>query len=86
MKSPSPTPSASDIAGSPNSVLIGIAGSRQRLVTPCLVLDLDALALGSAVECVVPHCDPTVNLYDHFHCVRGDDMADVWPVDVRGAA
>lgn len=43
------------------------------------------LAIGSAVECIVPHCDPTVNLYDHYHCVRGDDLVDIWPVDARGA-
>ena len=35
--------SPSDRAGreSPNAPLIGVAGSRHRLVTPCLVLDLD---------------------------------------------
>ncbi|HXC53592.1 MAG TPA: DSD1 family PLP-dependent enzyme [Candidatus Limnocylindrales bacterium] len=44
-----------------------------------------SLPLGAAVECVVPHCDPTVNLYDHFHCVRGDTLVDLWPVDARGA-
>lgn len=44
-----------------------------------------ALAVGAAVECVVPHCDPTVNLYDHYHGVRGDTLVDLWPVDARGA-
>jgi len=43
------------------------------------------LEIGNAFECVVPHCDPTVNLYDHFHCVRGDDLVDLWPVGARGA-
>ncbi len=28
---------------------------------------------GDVVSCVVPHCDPTVNLYDRYHCVRGDN-------------
>lgn len=42
------------------------------------------LALGSVVECVVPHCDPTVNLYDHYHCVRGDTLVEIWPIDARG--
>jgi 3-hydroxy-D-aspartate aldolase len=44
-----------------------------------------SLPLGAAIECIAPHCDPTVNLYDHFHCVRGDDLVDIWPVDARGA-
>lgn len=44
----------------------------------------ERLAIGAAVEVVVPHCDPTVNLYDHYHCVRGDTLVDIWPVDARG--
>ncbi|MEJ1970449.1 MAG: DSD1 family PLP-dependent enzyme [Rhizomicrobium sp.] len=36
------------------------------------------------VACVVPHCDPTVNLYDRYHCVRGDVLEAIWPVDARG--
>jgi len=43
------------------------------------------LPLGAVVACVVPHCDPTVNLYDWYHCVRGDRLVDIWPVDARGA-
>ena len=39
---------------------------------------------GDVVECVVPHCDPTVNLYDFYHCVRGDTVVDIWPIDARG--
>lgn len=44
----------------------------------------ERLGLGQAVEIVVPHCDPTVNLYDLYHCVRGDVLVDIWPVDARG--
>ena len=44
----------------------------------------DALALGSCVECIVPHCDPTISLYDAYHVVRGDTLVDIWPVDGRG--
>lgn len=42
------------------------------------------LPLGHVVSCVTPHCDPTVNLYDCYHCVRGDVLVDIWPVDARG--
>ena len=45
----------------------------------------DRLPLGAAVECLTPHCDPTVNLYDCYHVVRGETMLDIWPVDARGA-
>ena len=40
--------------------------------------------LGAHIECVSPHCDPTVNLHDRFHVVRGDTLVDIWPVDARG--
>ena len=40
--------------------------------------------LGTIVECVVPHCDPTVNLHDFYHVLRGDTLVDIWPVDARG--
>jgi D-serine deaminase-like pyridoxal phosphate-dependent protein len=51
----------------------------------CVILPSgEDLALGSVVECVAPHCDPTVNLYDHYHCVRGDTLMEIWPIDARG--
>ena len=42
------------------------------------------LPLGRKVEFVTPHCDPTVNLHNVYHCVRGDRLVDIWPVDARG--
>lgn len=41
-------------------------------------------ALGERVTLVPPHCDPTVNLYDAYHVVRGDEVIAVWPVSARG--
>ena len=42
------------------------------------------LPLGATVTLVAPHCDPTVNLYDAYHVVRGDTLVDIWPVAGRG--
>ena len=46
-------------------------------------------ALGEAVWLVPGHCDPTVNLHDHYVCVRGGleagQVEAVWPVDARGS-
>lgn len=42
------------------------------------------LAIGDVVEFLTPHCDPTINLYDRYHCVRGDMLVEIWPVDARG--
>ena len=44
----------------------------------------DKPALGSSIECATPHCDPTVNLYDVYHVVRGDTLIDIWPIEGRG--
>jgi D-serine deaminase-like pyridoxal phosphate-dependent protein len=42
------------------------------------------LVLGSTVTLQVPHCDPTVNLYDFIHVVDGDTLVDLWPIEARG--
>jgi D-serine deaminase-like pyridoxal phosphate-dependent protein len=42
------------------------------------------LKVGDLVEFLTPHCDPTINLYDRYHVVRGDTLVDIWPVDARG--
>jgi 3-hydroxy-D-aspartate aldolase len=42
------------------------------------------LKVGDRIEFIPPHCDPTVNLYDHIHAVRGDRVEAVWPIAARG--
>lgn len=44
----------------------------------------DSLPIGSVVEFLTPHCDPTVNLYNYYHCVRGNTLVDIWPIEARG--
>jgi D-serine deaminase-like pyridoxal phosphate-dependent protein len=41
--------------------------------------------LGEVLRLIPGHCDPTVNLYDWLICIRGSEVADIWPVDARGA-
>ena len=40
--------------------------------------------LGTRIECVTPHCDPTVNLHDFYHVVEGDTLVEIWPIEARG--
>jgi 3-hydroxy-D-aspartate aldolase len=45
---------------------------------------------GDHVLLIPGHCDPTVNLHDHYICVRslhtpGAVVEDIWPVAARGA-
>jgi D-serine deaminase-like pyridoxal phosphate-dependent protein len=41
--------------------------------------------LGEKLLLVPGHCDPTVNLYDWFVCVRNGKVEALWPVTARGA-
>ena len=45
-------------------------------------------AIGDTVWLVPGHCDPTVNLHDHYVCVRGGlargTVEAVWPIEARG--
>ena len=43
------------------------------------------LDIGAKIELITPHCDPTVNLHSRYHCVRGDTLVEIWPVDARGS-
>ncbi|MEM9743086.1 MAG: DSD1 family PLP-dependent enzyme [Pseudomonadota bacterium] len=44
----------------------------------------DRIEPGAWLRAVTPHCDPTVNLYDELHVVRGERLVDIWPIDARG--
>jgi D-serine deaminase-like pyridoxal phosphate-dependent protein len=47
--------------------------------------DRAAAALGEKILLVPGHCDPTVNLYDWYVCVRGGRVEALWPIAGRGA-
>ena len=42
------------------------------------------IKIGDKVEIIVPHCDPTVNLYDNYYCIRNDKIEAVWEITSRG--
>ncbi len=42
-------------------------------------------ALGEKLLLVPGHCDPTINLYDWYVCVRGGFVVELWPITARGA-
>lgn len=42
------------------------------------------IKLGDRLEFVTPHCDPTVNLYNHLLLRRGEQVEGYWPVAGRG--
>ncbi len=64
-------------------------GDEHGILRPRAGASPDSLpALGETVWLVPGHCDPTVNLHDHYVCVRGGlqhgRVEAVWLVDARG--
>jgi 3-hydroxy-D-aspartate aldolase len=43
------------------------------------------LGLGDGIRLIPGHCDPTVNLYEWYVCVRGSRVEQLWPITARGA-
>jgi D-serine deaminase-like pyridoxal phosphate-dependent protein len=70
------------VKGCPAGSNYAIAGDEHGRVT--LPSGAAVPPLGQRVLCVVPHCDPNVNLYDFLHVCRGDQLVELWPIDARG--
>ena len=72
------------LRGAPDTAMFAFMGDEHgALIAPAIGATLRP---GDAVSLVVPHCDPTVNLYDFYHVVAGDTLVDIWPVSARGRA
>lgn len=70
--------------GAPETAFFAFMGDEHAaLIAPGIGTELQP---GDPVSLTVPHCDPTVNLYDSYHVVAGDTLVDIWPVSARGAA
>jgi D-serine deaminase-like pyridoxal phosphate-dependent protein len=39
--------------------------------------------IGDRLEFIVPHCDPSANLYDRIYACRGDKVDAIWPISAR---
>lgn len=40
-------------------------------------------SLGERIEFIVPHCDPSTNLYDRIYACRGEQVEAIWPIAAR---
>jgi len=69
------------VAGAPDGTLYAIISDEHGRLA---LGPGNALEVGAVITCAVPHCDPTVNLYDHYHVVRGDTLIAIWPIEARG--
>ncbi|MBI1188040.1 MAG: DSD1 family PLP-dependent enzyme [Alphaproteobacteria bacterium] len=68
------------VAGAPEGAKFVFMGDEHG----ALIARDHTFAHGAPVTLTAPHCDPTVNLYDAYHVVRGDTLIDIWPVSARG--
>jgi D-serine deaminase-like pyridoxal phosphate-dependent protein len=66
-------PAASYERASDEHGRLGISGATNRL------------NLGDKVRLIPGHCDPTVNLYDWYVCIRQGRVEQLWPITARGA-
>ncbi len=46
----------------------------------------ETVTVAERIVLSVPHCDPTVNLYDSYHGVQDGTLTAIWPVSARGRA
>ena len=75
-----PVPEITD--GAPDGARYDFSGDEHgRIVLP---EGANGPEVGAVVTCVTPHCDPNVNLYDLYHCVRGDRLEAIWRIEARG--
>jgi 3-hydroxy-D-aspartate aldolase len=66
-------PAASYERASDEHGRLGISGATNRL------------RIGDKVRLIPGHCDPTVNLYDWYVCIRQGRVEQLWPITARGA-
>lgn len=68
------------LSGAPPSAMFVFMGDEHG----ALIAPEHKFGIGDLVTLASPHCDPTVNLYDYYHVVRGGTLAAIWPVSARG--
>ncbi|MGH6957304.1 MAG: alanine racemase, partial [Caulobacteraceae bacterium] len=70
------------LAGAPEGSAYHFMGDEHGAIVP--PRGIAPPRLGERVVLAAPHCDPTVNLYEAYHVVRGETLEAIWPVSARG--
>lgn len=68
------------LSGAPATSMFAFMGDEHA----ALIAPDHPFKVGDRVTLAAPHCDPTVNLYDHYHVVRDGTLVAIWPVSARG--
>ncbi len=67
------------LRGAPDGATYSIVGDDLGRID--LAAPNEPLAVGAVVEIVPPHCYQTVAMHQVYHCVRGDELVAIWPID-----
>lgn len=67
------------LRGAPAGASYSIVGDDMGRID--LPADAERLRVGDVIEVMPPHCYQTAIMYRHYHCVRGDTLVDLWPID-----
>jgi D-serine deaminase-like pyridoxal phosphate-dependent protein len=69
------------LSGAPDGASYSLAGDDMGRIEFADVND--ALAIGDVVDVLPAHCYGTLNMYSHYHVVRGDELIDILPISAR---
>jgi D-serine deaminase-like pyridoxal phosphate-dependent protein len=67
------------LSGAPQESTYAIVGDDMGRIE--LPESAESPRVGTAVDLLPPHCYQTVIMHSHYHCVRGDVLVDIWPID-----
>ncbi|TXL69201.1 DSD1 family PLP-dependent enzyme [Vineibacter terrae] len=70
------------LSGVPDGTTFRFAGDEHARIT--FPDGVSGPGIDAVVTLTPPHCDPTVNLYDAYHVVKGHTLVDIWPIAGRG--
>jgi D-serine deaminase-like pyridoxal phosphate-dependent protein len=70
------------VCGEPAATYERVSDKHGRLAVSAAI---NRLGLGDKIWLIPGHCDPTVNPYDWYVCVRGNHVEQLWPITARGA-
>jgi 3-hydroxy-D-aspartate aldolase len=69
------------LRGAPQGANYGLAGDDMGRIE--FAGTDDSLTVGDVVDVLPAHCYQTLNMYSHYHVVKGDELIDIWPISAR---
>ena len=58
-------------------------GKRRTSTACCRSTGATRFTVGDKLKLIPGHCDPTVNLYDNYVCMRNGRVEALWPISAR---